>query len=556
MASSRSGPPPKQREQTLLRVKRRRNENPPSTIRLELLGGWNVRRHDENESSQTGQSQGQSQQDNASASASMTRTDTTNTNTNTSMSTDTNANNNNNSRHKYPPFHSSSTATIADSQHSSVMSTSSTQTTNNVNNNINNNNTNAAPPPPRRTAAAVWKRVEVLEGESPSAAAYSSSFALDGEHKRCRVVDAVLEQDERSTKRRKLTVLGELNPGGNVDDLTNKPGSGGGRRKPKAYRVLDPVTRLVDDSLCQVQMGETSTTQHYSLITTDPRLATHARTWMVYGNRAGNLLHACAQWNDVELAHDLLRQSLPNLSDATDGEGRTPYETAQLSGHESICEVLEAFGADTTNYVYDIFVPEEIELEPMEATATEDGNNNSNTNNDMQATAEDDNWNPLEKTPIGGGSGGGGGDYPLAASAAVARAYNSAAGQNKSGPATAPDLSNIDTSRLLELQGGVGYWTEDGELILEVEAHHMLGMANEYDHDTEDEFGEDDDIDSNCEDYGGNDYPDEDFDSHWEEQFLRVEPVLGRDATVQDGSDDDDDNDDDSGRGYGEEDVW
>ena len=153
------------------------------------------------------------------------------------------------------------------------------------------------------------------------------------------------------------------------------------------------------------------------------------------------------------------------------------------------------------------------------------------------ATSEDDTWNPLEKTPIHSN-----GNYdPAAMSHPHGQRQQSSPSAVTAGP---PDLANIDTSRLLELQGGVGYWTEEGELILEVEAHHMLGITNEYDHDTDNEC-DDDDIDSNCEDYGGNDYPDEDYDSHWEEQFLREEPLVG-----------DDDSDDHSGRGYGGEDVW
>lgn len=118
------------------------------------------------------------------------------------------------------------------------------------------------------------------------------------------------------------------------------------------------------------------------------------------------------------------------------------------------------------------------------------------------------------------------------------------------------DFSHIDTSRLLALQGGVGYWTEDGELILEVEPHHMIGLHHEYDHDTDDDEHDEDDIDSNCEEYGGNDYPDEDYDDlHWEEQFLREEPVTGEENSDF-GVGDDDDDDNHSGEYSCEDDAW
>ena len=512
----------------MLRVKRRRNENPPSTIRLELLDGWNVRRHDENDAvtaTATTASQDTRMATSREASSMDEILDSEeNTTTTTNSNTD---------GHPYP-LRSSSTITLRDASRHSAMSTSSATSSNTT--------TVAAVPRRTTTAAAIWKRVEVLEGGDALFPGSSASSGLNGE-KRCRVVEAVLEQDERSTKRRKLTVLGEATPG----DTKSKQQQ---QRKKSGYLVLDPVTRIVDDSLNMVHTGERSTTEHYSMITTDPRLATHARTWMVYNHRAGNLLHACAHWNDVELAHDLLRQNLPKdlLSEAMDGDGRTPYEVAELCGHTSIVELLEAFGADTSNYVYDMFVPEDIEMEtaaaPPSAMATSTSSAMSQSTVDPGADAEDDTFNPLVKTPLNIGSSNGVGVSPAAAAASPGGVPATAA----SGPPHPPDFANIDTSRLLALQGGVGYWTEDGELILEVEAHHMLGMADEYDHDTDDEIDEDD-IDSNCEDYGGNDYPDEDYiDSHWEEQFLPEEPVINHDDDSEYGG---------SGDGaYGEEVVW
>ena len=50
-----------------------------------------------------------------------------------------------------------------------------------------------------------------------------------------------------------------------------------------------------------------------------------------------------------------------------------------------------------------------------------------------------------------------------------------------------------------ELTSGVGYWTPEGELVLEADLKCARSLSQE----TEGE------IDSNCEEYGANDYPDE-----------------------------------------------
>lgn len=385
---------------------------------------------------------------------------------------------------------SSVAAALGNSQHSSSMlslsnNSTATQPTNNLHHSTAQDTNSSSN---NQRAAVCWRRMEDTDGADFSTHA--------GEKRSCRVVDAILEGDGRTSKRRKLTVLGE--------SKADSDKSGNGRtnkqqRNKPLYRVLDPVTRLVDDSLTMVQAGDKTVAQHYAFVTTDPRLATKSRALLAYKNRGGNLLHACAQWNDVELTHDLLRQNLPLFAEGIDEDGRTPYETAELCGHTNVMEVLEAFGADTTNYVYDMFVPED--FAPM---TDQENTHSKNIDED-----DDTNWNPLDKTPISNGNGN-----PSAA--AVVPPPNLTAAQH------AHDLALIDTSRLLELQGGVGYWTEDGDLVLEVEPHHMMGLTSEYDEQDNSDVAEDD-IDSNCEDYGGNDYPDDDS---WEEEFLHEEQYV------------------------------
>jgi hypothetical protein len=261
-------------------------------------------------------------------------------------------------------------------------------------------------------ASILWKRLEP-DMEEPQSG---------------RVVDAVLENDEetegRQLKRRKLTLL-DTSENRSTLGISSSRSS----KQKVALKVLDPLTRLVDDSLQQVHMGVRPIAEHFRLISTDSRLASsqNPRKWLQWCHSSGGtLLHACALWNDVEMTGELLR--IPNLAgplcEALDGDGRTPYEVAQLSGHDSICEVLEAFGGDTTNFVYDIFCLEE---------------------GDSSAVGEDE-----------------------------------------------------DSPMTVVLTDGVAYWTPSGELMLETNDKISAYL--------DDDDGE---IDSNCEDYDANDYPEE-----------------------------------------------
>eukprot|EP00934_Nitzschia_sp_Nitz4_P008171 Nitzschia sp. Nitz4//scaffold77_size91520//55973//57127//NITZ4_004895-RA/size91520-processed-gene-0.35-mRNA-1//1//CDS//3329558006//8161//frame0 len=201
-----------------------------------------------------------------------------------------------------------------------------------------------------KRSRVLWKRVE------------ASTLSGKEDAESYRIVHAKLEnfqgdddvENQPQSKRRKLT----LTMGQTVGSLQQP--------KKNVYKVLDPVSRMVDDSLQQVHQGMKSVSQHYQWVISDPALYKHQQSynpskpnkWLVWNHSSGgNLLHACALWNDVEVAAELLQTHdlASSLCEAIDEDGRTPYEVAQLSGHTSICEVLEAFGGDTTNYVHDLF---------------------------------------------------------------------------------------------------------------------------------------------------------------------------------------------------------
>lgn len=285
-------------------------------------------------------------------------------------------------------------------------------------------NTPSAVKERKTRSSAVWKRMKPNSDDQPHS---------------YRIVDALLEDDGPQTKRRKLTVL---ETSSQTELISTSPVK---ERRKIALKVLDPVSRLVDDSLQQVHTGTKEISDHYRFISTDPRLAHDFKGWIAWCHSSGgNLLHACAMWNDLEVAGEILKLDV-SMSEAADGDGRTPYELAQLAGHDSVCQVLEAFGGDASNYVYDIFYLDDMFLRS--------GENDDIIEND---------------------------DDPIAS---------------------------------VELASGVGYWTPLGELVLEAPEKHQASLDHFFDGDGE--------IDSNCEEYGGNDYPDEDAsdDDSWAEAF-------------------------------------
>lgn len=205
--------------------------------------------------------------------------------------------------------------------------------------------TTAAPEQgPSRKRSAVWRRVSADPGETSDETS--------------RVVEAILsESDEEENeqvprKRRRLTLVQTARSHTN-DNRANGP-------PRKGLKIFNPAERLIDDSLQAVAVGTISPRQHADFIWTDLRVSHQARQWFAWRNaEIGTLLHAAAMWNDAELTADLLRMDIPQLAESLDGEGRTPYEVAELTGNETCMEVMQCFGADTKNFVYDLYCLED-----------------------------------------------------------------------------------------------------------------------------------------------------------------------------------------------------
>jgi len=318
----------------------------------------------------------------------------------------------------------------------------------------------------QRSSAVLWKRFDPSD-DNPSRDIGNGNQHEDGE--KIRIVDAMflstegeseegdIDNNLRLKKRRKLTLLDSSMiddaPPSNPKSLTSSSIPVKKKKKKKPLRVLDPLTRVVDDSLQEVLVGEKTVEAHYRQLTTDPRFTlrdVESQTkWMTWSLEGGtNLLHCCALWNEASIANELLqrfgardRSVRSSLMENLDGDGRTPYEIAQLIGHHRVCEVLEVYGGDTSNYVYDIFYLDQ------------DGLVKTRPNDDSATAWDNENFDE--------------------------------------GP-------GITTA---ELTSGIGYWTPDGELILETTDYERRARSM-----SEETEG---DIDSNCEEHGGNDYPDE-----------------------------------------------
>lgn len=294
----------------------------------------------------------------------------------------------------------------------------------------------------QQQSSAVWKRVET---EPPNTQKRSFRYVNA-------ILDNVEEDQEEGprTKRRRLALT-------LVHDETPQPAAV--KQPPKKNVILDPLSRLVQESLQSVLSGERTVAQHLDFVTQDSRLCDTPRVWLAWEdarNGAGNILHAAALTNEVQGASDIVSWNVPSLVTSVDGNGQTPYQVAVAVGHTQVAQVLELSSGlgdnvqqqDDTDYVYDVF----------------------RLDKNMSDGSNDDDNEDEEPTSV-------------------------------------------------ELRGGIGYWNENGELILEA----LEEMQ-------EDDSDNDVDEDSNCEEHERNDYPEEEETQFWdsdeeEEISFRHRPI-------------------------------
>lgn len=192
-------------------------------------------------------------------------------------------------------------------------------------------------PPTKKPRTAVWRRVS------------------DWTETSGRVVEAVLQDDgvetaPQNSKRRRLSLLRPSTP---------PPAAELPKDKPKAYPVLNPCQRLVDDSLSEVFTGAKAVGEHFRFCTGDERLSDQWRQWLAWPHReSGTLLHACALWNDATIAERLLVLESSELLQIKNAEGRTAGDIARLMGHSQVADLIATAGGDDA-FEYDLYCLEE-----------------------------------------------------------------------------------------------------------------------------------------------------------------------------------------------------
>ena len=291
--------------------------------------------------------------------------------------------------------------------------------------------------------------------------------------------------------------------------VASEDDTGDGDAGSSGTPIMDPVTRAVDVSLQAVFRHEKTVTQHLiylqmdSLVlsTAQPRserwvkLLNHTSSSAKAGGGAtGTVLHAAAIFNDLDGARCALDLGIdPSLPD---GDGHTALFIAETVGSSGVVALLSShvgmndYGNDNrqdededdSDYVFDVYClagTKESARERDDWDAWDESMGRPSSFNDR----------PDKRKEINGD------DSTKIQSDDAARGDSS---------------RNIEEECRVEIKGGVGYWNEAGELVLE--ADKLNGVKTSAISDDA-SFVDADDHDSNDEGYEGNDYPDDDADA-------------------------------------------
>ena len=310
--------------------------------------------------------------------------------------------------------------------------------------------------------------------------------------------------------------------------------------------ILDPATRAVDTSLRAVFRHEKTVLQHLTYLRTDPLLLSVARPppaaaaggkWKEWLNHRGNssqnntctgtILHAAAIFNDVDGAR--LALDLGVDAKVVDGDDHTALAVAETVGSAGVVTLLHSSVAgghcrgtgiggkdhddddDDADYVFDVYclagakesARERDDWDNWEATATAVDPRDAQEHPNGEAVDENggnERHRSTKRPPSVGNDD---------KSAAVSKRKNSNPDMSGSDDNHSGSGSDADECRV-EIKGGMTYWNERGELVLEADKHNG-GTANG--NNDGDSYGEGDDHDSNDEGYEGNDYPEDEDDA-------------------------------------------
>ena len=297
--------------------------------------------------------------------------------------------------------------------------------------------------------------------------------------------------------------------------------------------IMDPVTRAVDASLRAVFRHEKTVMQHLTYLRMDSLVLSmgpfQSTKWMKFLNHAsscstsngtsssgtttyGTVLHAAAIFNDLDGARCALELGI-DVS-LLDGDGHTASVVAETVGSTGVAAFLSSHIAmngndehdeeeddDDSDYVFDVYClagAKESARERDDWDAWEQsmgGRARAPPTPSIKDNKEDAKPNEINSYSFGG------------------KNIHQLDGDNCS-------RSSSEEECRVEIKGGVGYWNEKGELVLEADKMNGgKGGAN-----GDESFTEADDHDSNDEAYEGNDYPedDEDGQSNTDDAYMRT----------------------------------
>lgn len=434
------------------------------------------------------------------------------------------------------------------------------------------------------SSEAVFRRVFPPES-SPEDPAPSKSQGSPTEQPRkrrlVRVIDARLLPRDKDTQQQgspskkpklALDLLGSQtlptdqlwSPNPNLNDI--KPQK---RAHKSTSVVLDPLMRLIDASLQNALEGLdvngqdhrvvsfpplTSNTlgtaswspvaRHLHFLTTDERVLSSRvdRSLLINYSCPGTqstILHAAALWNDVQGAQMAVDAGAdPSKLDA---DGLTPWKVAVMAGHGEVAQVLAPGQpkSEGSDFVYDVYYlddagaprstpetsgnrsdspqDEEINDDQEEVESREaDGRRSSGTITESPPDDTGDNYSSRASSPVSHLE-----DGAREAPSPVRRLQDSGQDTHTDSHVKS-DEDDPFWDDAVEIRNGFGYWNERGELVLETDLDQEDGVLMGGDNDEiirrRIAKGEED-YDSNDEDYDGNDYPDEDgFDL--EDEYL------------------------------------
>ena len=287
----------------------------------------------------------------------------------------------------------------------------------------------------------------------------------------------------------------------------------GSRKTPKnrksPSKVLHPLAQRIETSLVSLQSDPSlsNLSKHISLLDTNTSSSAEFSIWLNYqSNSLGTILHVLALGNGVDAIKHLLTERGEYLEWKKDDDGRTPLDIAEMISAMGVVDCFKGWDKyisreEEDDYVYDVYY-----LDQGEAESDEIGNGClDNVNGERSSSRGEGDGLELRQEP----------QIRLCTGATNDEDHDTA-------PQDRSKKESVGREEpLIVMRGGVGYWNDEGELILEAAS----------DEDMDDSDCDDEEYDSNCESFEGNDYPD--ADSSVEEGVNRYYSSYGLDEDYE-----------------------